>query len=113
MSRPPALWLYPVLLLQPFVVVTARGEANATVAGAFVLAFSVAFLVWRGNRAAWVLAALLQVGVVAGSAFDPRPPMWAFVLNLVALACLMAPSTRRYVWRGGRGRRALRPRAQP
>ena len=106
MARPRTLWLYPALLLQPFVAVTARGEANATVGGAFLLVSLVAFLVWRGSRAAWVLATVFQLVVLVSSAFDPRPPLWAVGLNLVALVALAAPPTLRWVWRA-------RPEAEP
>lgn len=52
----------------------------------------------HASRIAWVLLLLLELSVLLTIPFDP-PPSWIVLVNVVALALLLAAPTRRYVTR--------------
>lgn len=93
MLRPKVLWLYAALLAQPFFTVAIAGDANGFVAGAALLAAVLGLGVLKGVRAVWILAIASQIVVLLPFG-DFR--LWAIGLNLVGLACLLAPDVRRF-----------------
>lgn len=52
LGRPASLWVYVVLVIQPFVIVALRGDVNRLVVGAAVLAALLIVAMLRGSRAA-------------------------------------------------------------
>ena len=50
----------------------------------------------RGNRVAWVLLIVLEVGAVGSTPFDDSP-WWVLPLSVVALALLIARPTRAHL----------------
>jgi hypothetical protein len=65
---------------------------------------------WRGSRVAWTILFVLEAFAVLVQPFDPAP-WWAWALNLIGLALLIAPPTRGHVW-GSRAREAARAGAR-
>lgn len=77
------------------------------------VAVLLAWLLLRGSRVAWVLVAFGSAAQFATS-FTMDQPMWFGGFAAVVLICLLAPSSRRFVWTD-RDRQAggpLRPAAQ-
>ncbi len=96
-ERPPTtllvyLAIWATILVPALVVASENGVVVATVAIASLLLLAL----WRGSRVAWILLLLLELSVVLSIPFDPRP-WWIVLLNVVALALLLARRTRRYV----------------
>lgn len=108
LGRPASLWIYVVLVAQPFVIVALRGDVNGLVVGAAVLAASLIAAMLRGSRAAWTIALIFQIAVVIPVG---EFGWWTLALNLVALVCLLAPEVRRFELRDHR--EGLRPKARP
>lgn len=73
--RPGPLFLVPFLLISPLV----------------------AWMVLRGGRVAWCWAIVVEAVGVADLAWGQ--PLWSAALSALLLACLLAPSSRAYVWR--------------
>lgn len=92
-GRPALLWLWAMLMVQPFVTVTVRADVNGLVVGAALLAALLVASVLRGSRVAYVIALAFQVLVVLPIG---ELHLWALALNLVGLGCLLAPDVRRF-----------------
>jgi hypothetical protein len=56
------------------------------------------FWSWRGSRVAWSFVTVSgAIGLLSLPLFVAS--WWSIVLNVVTLVCLLAPSSRRFVWR--------------
>lgn len=93
LGRPALLWVYVVLMVQPYLRVALSGDVYGLVVGAAVLAALVVLAVLRGSRAAWLVALVFQIAVVIPVG---EFRWWALALNVVGLACLLAPDVRRF-----------------
>lgn len=89
------LWLYGALTVQPLVF--AAHTTDTYVLVGLVLVVCLVLLLALGSRAAWVVAVVVQAGLVLSLPFDP-PPWWACASNTVALLLLLWPRTLRFVW---------------
>lgn len=92
-GHPTLLWLWALLMAQPFVIVAVTGKVSGLVVGAALLVAILVAGVLHGSRAAWVIALAFQVIVVLPIG-DVH--LWALALNLVGLGCLLAPDVRHF-----------------
>ena len=110
-GRPALLWLWALLMIEPFVTVAVAGKVNGLVVGAALLAGILVAAVLYGSRAAWVIALVFQVIVVLPIG---EIHIWALALNLVGLGCLLAPDVRRFALSNRHGAAATRrSRSEP
>jgi hypothetical protein len=63
----------------------------------------VAWFVLRGSRVAWILA-LLTAAAQLSNLIAMSQPVWTAITSAVILACLLVPSSRKYVWANKAGR---------
>lgn len=96
--RPKWLWLYAAWTARPFVQVAVFGRVNGYIVAAAVIVAVLVVGVWNANRVAWAVAVGLQVVVMVpfDGDFSLYFSLWV-PLGLIPLACLLAPSTRRFV----------------
>jgi hypothetical protein len=99
---PPPLWVYGVLSLGGSFVYAALEFSEHSIAaiGTVVLAPVVTFYVLRGNRLLWSFSTLSVAATLLGSPFAEQR-WWTIALEIVALGCLLAPASQRFVWRTG------------
>jgi hypothetical protein len=99
MRKPPplSLWFYTALVVAPVAVGLSRGDASAlgVVVSGLVLVLAIGVL--RGSSLAWGLAVALEVLFLASVPFDENRIWLAAVASAAALACLVAPPSRRFV----------------
>lgn len=71
----------------------------AAVLGAVTLSASilVAYFLLRGSRVAWVIIVFSATAQVAAPVATSQP-VWYGVAGAILLACLLVPTSRRYVW---------------
>lgn len=101
-DTPAALWAYAIFSLVPILIyaILQSSEHLAASIGAVVIAPLITLAVLWGSRIVWSLSTLSALGSLLGAPFAARP-WWAVLLEVVALGCLLAPASRRFVW-GGR-----------
>lgn len=100
------LWVFAVTsVLEAIVAVAIRGPRPLAALLSLFLAFLFAWLLLRGGRVIWCLMALGGVFAVVSVAWGE--PVWKGAISLFQLALLLAPSSRRYVWKEAVLRRSL------
>lgn len=97
------LWVYAAAVVVDTARILVAHEVPLFLAPFFLISPLVAWLVLRGGRVAWCLAVAFEGVGVAGLAWGE--PLWSVALSAVLLACLLAPSSRAYVWREAIARR--------
>lgn len=99
-NAPAALWAYAVLSLgfaiPSFAMLISRHPAATLGASAIVLALTLLLL--RGSRVVWSFFTAVVAVSLLTTPFAPLP-WWSIALNVLSLGLLLAPASRRYVWR--------------
>jgi hypothetical protein len=100
-ETPPTLWVYAAATVISALIAFVRTVDSHPAAVIFVSlgVFILIALVLRGSRVVWCLVVVAYAfGLLNSFVFSPRP-WWTTVFDVVALSCLLAPVSWRFVWR--------------
>lgn len=86
-----------------FTALRAAGQPGATSVTTATVAILIVLLL-KGNKAAWLVVVILQAGSLLAAPFIASP-WWLWLVAVVNLVCLLAPSSWRYIWHEGRPHR--------
>jgi hypothetical protein len=106
-TAPTALWAVVGLgLLTPLLHAALSASALALAGFPFALIFAVLLL--SGSRVVWSLIVASGAITLLLLPFEPQP-WWTIAVEIVTLACLLAPASRRFVWSGRSTRKPSGP----
>jgi hypothetical protein len=99
-ETPPTLWAYAAVAVVSALIAFVRTVGSHPAAVIFVSLGVLIFvvLVLRGGRVVWCLVVASNAFGILSSIVSPQP-WWTTVFEVVALACLLAPASWRFIWR--------------